>query len=389
MLKKSLLYAALSLLCASSTSICAVDYTSFNSKSVGNNLAELTASGTITPGLANVYSIILGLNNTDANTALNDLHGAQYSSIATEVQADVGGQIASIFHRKPYLACCCSDQWRLWTEPFGNWLKEKNFGEEIGFKSTTEGIAVGIDVNVWRNLTFGAGFAWDKTMLTWHEFRGHGQTQGYYGAAYFDYENDQLYFGGSCIAGQNSYDTTRKIEFSTIDEHALASFHALDVMTQLSFAYFFGTPSALIYPYANADYLYLHTDAIHERNATNLNLTVHPNTGQTLRTEAGLAFQVQDTNYHRTICVSPTVALGWVMECPIGRQKYRTTFEGESIPFEIKGWNHAWQLFSLDFGLSVAYKEFLTSIRYNAETSAQRHSRYFGQRCNIHLEYRW
>jgi outer membrane autotransporter protein len=158
---------------------------------------------------------------------------------------------------------------------------------------------------------------------------------------------------------------------------------------QISSAYFFGTPTALLYPYANVDYLYLKTDPIHERNAGALNLNIHTNTAQTLRTEVGAAFQVQDTNYNQTICISPMLALGWAMECPIGRQQYTTAFENEPISFKIKGWNHAWQIFSLDFGLSLSYKCFLVSVRYNAETSAQQHSRFFAQRCNLHLELKW
>ena len=376
-------------LCILPSLLCAIDYTSFNAKSTGNNLAELTAEGEINAGLAEVYATILSLDNTSANQALNDLNGAQYSGIATEVQADVGGQLVSIFHRRPYLACCCASRGRIWAEPFGNWLKEKNFDEETGFKSDTEGVAVGLDGEVWRNMVWGAGFAWDKTMLKWHEHKGYGNVQGYYGALFFDYQNEQLYFGGSCLAGRNTYETYRRIDFTGVDQTAHATFHALDAMGQLAFAYFFGKPSALVYPYANVDYLYLRTDTIQEKYADSLNLTIKPNVGQTLRTEAGLGFQVQDTNYRNTMCISPMVALGWVMECPIGRQKYKTNFQDEPLPFEIKGWNHAWQLFSLDFAVSFAYKAFLASVRYNAETSAQRRSRFFGQRCNVHLGYRW
>lgn len=363
-------------------------FPNYNTKSVGNNIDALNASGMISSDLVAVVDSFAGLSFPVIDNALDQMHPAQYSAMS-ELQAEVGGQLISIFHRRPYLPCCCRGGWRLWAEPFGNWLREKDYGEEIGFQSRTYGVAFGADAEVLDGWVFGFGGAWDQTELKWKEERGYAATDGLYGSFYTDYQSNRFYLGASFLAGQDAYDTHRRMVFTTVDQTASAHYDALDMIAQLATAYFFGTPTALAYPYANIDYMYLRSDSISEREAGGLNLHVQPNTAQTLRTEVGAALQVNDTNYRETICISPMIALGWVMECPIGRQEYVSTYEGMEIPFKVKGWNHAWQIFSLDFALSISYKCFLASVRYNAETSAQQHSPYFAQRCNVHLELKW
>ncbi len=363
-------------------------FDNFNERSVGNNLDDLNAAGTLDPELTAIVDSFVGQSFSAINNALDQMHPAQYSAFS-ELQAQVGGQLISIFHRKPYLPCCSRGNWRLWAEPFGNWLKEKNKGEESGFQSTTYGVAAGADAEILDSWVIGFGGAWDTTNLKWKNERGYASTEGYYGSVYTDYQTDRFYIGAAFLAGQDAYDAHRRIEFPGTDRTASANFDALDMIAQLSTAYFFGTPTALAYPYANVDYLYLNAGSLTEKDAGSLNLHVQSNLAQTIRTEVGVALQVQDTNYYETMCISPMVALGWAMECPLSRQDYVCTFEGEDISFDIRGWDHVWQIFSIDFGLSLAYKCGLVSVRYNAETSAQQHSPFFAQRCNVHLEWKW
>ena len=158
---------------------------------------------------------------------------------------------------------------------------------------------------------------------------------------------------------------------------------------QLAAGYLFGSPSGFLYPYANVDLLYMKCGSFSETGTSALNLDVAAYNNSTLRTEAGVALQVQDTNYAETVCISPLVALGWVMECPLHRPYYKANFTGEPISFRARGWNHTWQLFSFAFGLNITYKMATLSGQYMGEISPEGRNEFFGQRCNIRLNFDW
>ncbi|MES2274004.1 MAG: autotransporter domain-containing protein [Chlamydiota bacterium] len=374
-----------------------------NTRSVGNNIGELNTLNLVTPDLLSVVDSFAGQSVSAINNALDQMHPAQYSALA-EFQAEVGGQLISLFHRKPYLRCggCCESGWRIWAEPFGNALEEKNRGEEIGFIVNTAGIAAGLDKAFFDCWTIGIGGAWDSAHLKWDDkrknddptfvvnrHRGHADIEGYYGAIYTDYQSDNFYLGAAFTAGKDSYDTLRHIQFFTTDRQAKANYHALDLVGGLTTAYFFGSPVCLVYPYANVDLLYLKADSFNEQGASGLDLNVHSYRSTTLRSEAGLALQVQDTNADETMCISPLFAFGWVMLYPIHRDSYTSTFAGEPIPFRVKGWDRTWQLLSLNFGLTINYRSFGLSLEYNVQVSTDSDTAFYDQRGGIRLDWKW
>jgi autotransporter-associated beta strand protein len=361
-----------------------------NEQSVGNNLDALNSAGLIptTSDLFSAIDALTGQSNGVINNALDQLHPAQFGAFA-DVQAEVGGQLASLFHRRPTLQCKCAGPWNLWAKPFANEVTEKSDDMQAGFHATTAGLAVGIDREFLNAWTIGIGGLWGDGHLDWHRERGRSQIHNYLGSLYTDYYYGDWYFGASFLAGIDSYETVRRIHYTTVDRNAEANFHALDLVGQISAAYFFSAATALVYPYANVDLLYLDIRAFQEKGANGLNLNVRSYNSETLRTEAGIAFQVQDTNYNETICISPTVAMGWVMQWPMHRSDFTANFVGEPISFKTEGWDETWQIFTLEFGLALAYKCASLSAEYHVELSPQTHSPYFAQYGHLDFTWRW
>lgn len=358
----------------------------FNTRAVGNNLDALHAAGQLSADLLSVINTFIGQSTSVIDNALEEMHPAPYSAF-TEMQAETGGQLISLFHRLSYLSCCkCPN--RFWVEPFGNTLTMKSKGIELGFEGNTGGVAFGYDHAI-DNFVLGIGGAWNYSELDWHHHRGHGDLNGFYGGLYADYQYESFYLGASVLAGVDFYNTSRHIDFVTTNRHAKADYQALDIMAQLSTAYFFGSPQAFFYPYANFDYLYLHTHKFSESGADGLNLTVQAHSDGTLRTEMGLGLQVQDRNLAETICISPLVSLGWVNLCPLQRPLITSTFEGATIPFSVKGWDETWNLFNVNFGLSFTYHCFCIGLTYNAEFSPDSETTLFNQHANVRFDYKW
>ena len=363
-------------------------FSNFNTAAVGNNIDALNVAGELSPDLKNIFNTLVGQSVSFINSAMEQMHPAPYSAF-TELQAELGGQLLNLFHRYPCLPCACANPNRLWVEPFGNNLHMKHRGLEIGFQANTGGIAFGYDGEVSEHLALGLGGAWNRTYLHWQHSRGSNEINGLYGGAYLDYEYGNLYVSGTFLGGMDFYDANRHITFLSTNRHARANFNALDLMAQIRTAYLFGAPHAYFYPYANVDYLYLHTHQINEKGAGGLDLTVRKRTDGTIRSEMGLGFQIRDMNAAETVCISPMVSLGWVLMSPIQRRLIQSTFEGGEIPFLVKGWKRTWNLLNVHFGLSLAYKCYSLDIEYNAEISPEHQTILFNQLGSLRLDCKW
>lgn len=361
-----------------------------NTQSVGENINALSAANEIPTALLNIINTFLGQSNEAINAALDQMHPAPYSAY-NELQEELGAQIISLFHRKPRLRCnhCSCNLNRIWVKPFGNSLNEKHHGKEFGFTANSGGIALGYDREAGENWVIGLGGAWNNTHLEWHSNHGHGIVNGVYGSLYTDYQAGSFYLGGAFLGGVDFYDTTRHINFFTVNEKAKSTFQGLDLIAQLTSAYYFGAPNALLYPYANFDFLYLQLPGFTESGAPGLNLDVKGRTSSTFRTEMGLAFQIQDTNYDETLCISPAVSIGWVNMFPIERPDFHSHFEGAQTSFTTYGWNQTWNLFALSFDLYIDYRCFTLGLEYNMEMSPDHETLLFNQNGDIRLEWNW
>jgi outer membrane autotransporter protein len=363
-----------------------------NIQSVIDNLNALGASGAIALNspLAIAIDSLVGLSNAAINAALDQLHPALFSGYY-DLQAQVGSQILTFFHRRPAPSCCgcCCGPDRAWAEVYGNWIDQKNTGIQLGFNAYSKGITAGIDREFTDGLVGGIGGAWNHTELRWHGERGHSNVDGFYGGCYLDYTGDCVYIGTSFLAGRDLFNTFRKITFSTVNEDARGDYDGLDCMAQLATAYFLGPDKCCLLPYFNLDVFYLKQQAFTEKDAPGLNLHVEKNRGMTMRSELGVGLQVIDRNRDETICVSPQLSMGWSCIFPLFRQDYTANFDGYLIPFKVVGWDHTWHLFTTRFGLTLTYTCYSLSGEYQFEIAPEHGSPLFDQRCNLRLDFNW
>ncbi len=379
-----------------------------NERAVANNINALGAAGTLLSDTAlfNALETLTGQTTAVINAALDQMHPAQYSAVV-ELQNAVSSQLVSLFHRKPTPVCYCANPVRIWIEPYGNWDKQKPRRMQVGFNSRTQGIALGFDGKIFDQLVLGIGAAWDYKHLSWSLGRGKASGEGWLAGIYCDYTTNHYYFGFSCLGGLNNFHSDRHIRFATvpntnpdevipetasltpINKHARSNFDTLNLIGQASTAFMFGPSKCCFFPYLNADIFYSDTRSIREKDAPGLNLIVDPVRSMTFRSEAGMGLQVQDSNYTETMCISPQVLLGWAMEAPLFREKYKSRFEGQTIPFRVEGWDTTWQLFTVDFGLTFTYYCYSFAGAYHLEFQPDNHSSLFTQRCNFRAGFTW
>lgn len=360
------------------------DFANANERAVGQNLDALQAAGELSADLETVIDALNGLSVADINNALDQMHPAAFGAFA-EMQTELGGQLLSLFHRPPSFSCGCNRATRLWVLPFGNWLHEKKQGEQIGFHATTRGVALGLDHQFFHSWTLGIGGAYSASDLSWSLGRGYAYIESGYVSMYSDLFVGNFFLGLSGYGGKDFYDAHRHIHFSSIDRQASSHFNGIDGGAQIRMAYYFGTPSFQLYPYATADYLYLKNQSFQESGADSLNLRVESYTSSTLRATAGGALSFVDRNPNGTFCIAPMISMGYVLELPLHRDHFHARFEGTSIPFTTTGWDMAWQLLNLQTGLKISYRCLSLNSTYSADISPEGDSPFFNQRANFEL----
>ena len=361
-----------------------------NEESVGNNINALATSGSLSPSspLGMAISSLAGLSTAEINEALDQMHPAPFSAFA-EIQAAFGAQLLSFFHRRPGPNCACKNDSRIWFEPYGNWLLEKSLGFQLGFHARSQGGAAGIDRELADGWTVGLGGAWNETHMKWNREQGFSKIQGWYAAAYSDYSYKNFYFGAACVAGFDQCRSTRHLHFSDIDEQATAKRHNTELLGQICLALSSGPSNCFTFPYVNIDYFYLREGKAKEKGAPGLNLQVEGYSESTLRTEAGFLLEGQAESDDKTLCLSPLFGVGWAMETPLNRPLYKATFEGQTIPFRVTGWDYTWQLFTVRLGLTLSYHCVSLFGGYWLEVSPLAHTPFVDQRGDIRLNISW
>lgn len=361
-----------------------VTFENSNEAAVGNNLDALSGAFLLSPDLVAIINSFAGETFEEVNRALDQMHPARISALA-ELQTTLGGQLLSLFHRQKSLFCGCYRSNQFWVEPFGNWLHERRQGKQIGFEATTRGVSLGYDIQFFGAWTLGFGGAYQATDLEWSRDQGYAYIKGAYGAFYSDLSLGPFYMGMCAYAGKDWYEIIRELHFTIVDRQAKSSSHAIDAGAQLTLCYFFGSPSFQLFPYATGDYLYLDNSSFSESGAGSLDLEVGAYKSTTLRAESGIGIRFIDRNIYNTFCITPLFSMGYVLELPLNRSHYTAAFSGMPITFRTEGWDMAWQLLNLRFGLALTYRCLSLDSQYIADLSTAGRTPYVNQRANFRL----
>ncbi len=363
------------------------DFSNSNEKAVGENLDALSLQNLLSPDLTFVINSLTNQSTSAVNKALDQMHPAALGAFA-ELQMNLGGQFLSTLSRATSF-CGCSQPNRFWVEPFGNWLDVDTRDKNLGFDVTTKGVAVGYDREFFGFWTVGLGGAYNSSDLGWSLDRGYAYLKGAYGALYTDLVMGNFALEGSVYVGKDWYDTMRHIRFTAIDRQATSHSSGLDIGSRLNLAYYFGTSSFLLYPYLEIDYLYLKNSSFTETGAMSLSLDVDEYTNSTLRGQTGIMLRFADRNRDDTICISPLLSMGYLVEAPLYRSSYKARFSGEPISFHTQGWDTVWHLLNLRLGLGITYRCFSLDSLYIADLSPDGGSPYTNQRANFRFSYRF
>lgn len=122
-------------------------------------------------------------------------------------------------------------------------------------------------------------------------------------------------------------------------------------------------------PFGRIDYVYLWQNGYQEHGADSLNLSIESRQDQLIQSQGGIVFTnlYECSNEKGTFI--PRLELSYINQTPLGKSKYKASFENSSCEFNVSGWNFERNLGAV--GASLTYltssKRFGLSLQYDGQ----------------------
>lgn len=265
---------------------------------------------------------------------------------------------------------CMSEmyKWNVWSNFSGDFLRQENQAENIGYDANTLGATVGIDVAVTKDLFVGIAGAYDHSSLQWNHSRGHGKINSYYAGPYFSWFNRRVFMSLSALGTWNHYQASRHISFPSVDRHAKSHHHGHGVIAHYDIGVMMYPAAEMSFsPIAGLDYIHLHESGFSEHDAGSLNLTVKASHADLLRSELGLKVAKCAVFNHSKW--THDLKLSWIHEHLFRGKHLQARFTEVNCVFSVEGLKPNENYFDVATGLTgIFLKDKLSvSLRYEGK----------------------
>ena len=268
----------------------------------------------------------------------------------------------------------------LWVNPIGAYYKHDLVGRLLGFGNRMFGFTSGISID--RGDTYASiGSGYTKTLVDWHGNKGHATIQSIYLNTCVGLATRNGYFGASLVGSQSDYSITRKIKYTGFDKKAESDHKSLDFLTRLDAGaklYLFDDPDKklVLSPSFSVNYLNIFEEEYLESGAYPFNLYMNRRYASLVRTEANLSLLALRSIYSKSMCVSPSIYVGWFRDMNLAGGNYIGHFYGQQVcrgAFDIHSYRRAENF--VKFGIEATFFRMdRVSFRIGYESNYSSHS---------------
>jgi fibronectin-binding autotransporter adhesin len=265
---------------------------------------------------------------------------------------------------------CMSEmyKWNVWSNFSGDFLRQENQSENIGYDANTAAATLGMDIAVTKNLFLGLAGAYDYSWLTWNHSRGHGRISSYYAGPYFSWFNRRIFMSLSVLGTWNRYQASRHISFPSVDRHAKSHHHGHGLIAHYDIGVMMYPAAEMSFsPIAGLDYIHLHESGYTEHDAGSLNMNVKRSHADLLRSELGLKVAKCAVFTHHKW--THDLKLSWIHEHLFRGKHLHAKFTEVDCIFSVQGLEPNEDYFDVATGLTAIFMEdkLSASVRYEGK----------------------
>ena len=270
--------------------------------------------------VAKINNILLPLSFDELENAFNQMSVGRFAGPG-EVQLLDALLVRSTYtkHLQKYWLSqnqCCDKPVNLWFDGFVQWQDQD---DAIGYHDVTVGATASADFYI-NNWVLGFAVSATHDDFQWSYARGNAYMNSGYVGLYSRLNQDNFYMNLAILGACNSYDTSRDINFSTINRRAVSNHDGSQLLTHASLGYWL-TQSHFDYsPYVNFDYVYQHENGFTESGAQSLNLQVDSKNSGIVQSEFGITFQKSYQGF------TPMATLAYVNQTQCLNKNYYARF---------------------------------------------------------------
>ncbi len=239
----------------------------------------------------------------------------------------------------------------VWAKGFGNYVDQDMRGGIEGYKASTLGMVLGIDILDIGPTVVGVsgGYAYSEVDSDQSNI-GNTDVNSYQGTLYGSYDGGPYYIDGAVSFAYNEYKGSRKIAFGNILRTANADYDGQQYSAYLGGGYTVESGGYDITPMASLRYTRLHIENYTETNADDLNLKVNSQDYDLLQSGLGamIAYPVKRDN----ITFIPELHGMWLYDFSGDKQQTTSTFTGGGASFKTDGADPAQHSFDVGAGLT-------------------------------------
>lgn len=242
--------------------------------------------------------------------------------------------------------------------------------QELGFDFNSQGVTAGIDYRFSDNFVMGTAFGYNGTNSGFDQSRGGVNIDGYNFSLYSTYYVKDFYVDGMLTGGWNAYNTSRQINFGTINQTGQGNTRGNEYAANLSAGYEFHYKSFTAGPYGRVSYQNNQIDSYQEKSTVPLStgygslLSIGSQSAQSTRTALGGQFSYAVSTKHGVF--TPTARAEWLHEYNNGSRLINAQFINDptNTTFAISSDNPARNFFNLGTGLSATLAHGASAFMY-------------------------
>jgi len=251
----------------------------------------------------------------------------------------------------------------IWLQTYGNYAHQDARGLSNGYLARLWGVIIGIDHSFADNglrLGIAEGFSGGRVLSKDNcgRTRIMSYQTGFYGE--YDAKDHPYVLDGILTYGYNDYDSSRNVTVGAIERTARSNYSGQQVSVYLEGGYKIKTGNIDVIPLLALDYTYLHIAGYTETGAGALDLSVRPQSYDTLQLGAG--FRISRAMETESLLFTPEVHFRYFYAVVNDNQETVSNFSGGGTSFQITGFQPAPSSFNLGLRLEFFNKKNLTLL---------------------------
>jgi len=251
----------------------------------------------------------------------------------------------------------------VWLQTYGNYAHQDARGLSNGYLARLWGVIIGIDRSFTDSgLRLGAAEGFGGGRVLSKDNCGRTRVMSYQTGFYGEYDaKDHPYvLDGVLTYGYNDYDSSRNVTVGAIERTARSNYSGQQVSAYVEGGYKVKTGSVDVIPLLAIDYTHLHIAGYTETGADALNLSVRPQSYDTLQLGAG--FRISRAMETENLLFTPEVHFRYFYAVVNDSQETFSSFSGGGTSFQTKGLRPAPSSFNFGVRFEFFNKKNLTLL---------------------------